>query len=34
MDKNTIYVTDDDPGIRELVAEYLASQGYAVEAPG
>ena len=31
MGKDTIYVTDDDPGIRELVAEYLASQGYAVE---
>jgi DNA-binding response OmpR family regulator len=27
----TIYVTDDDPGIRELVAEYLATHGYAVE---
>lgn len=26
-----IYVTDDDPGIRELVAEYLTAQGYAVE---
>lgn len=26
-----IYVTDDDPGIRELVAEYLTGQGYAVE---
>ena len=31
MGKNTIYVTDDDPGIRELVAEYLTSLGYAVE---
>ena len=31
MEKNVIYVTDDDPGIRELVAEYLAGQGYAVE---
>jgi two-component system OmpR family response regulator/two-component system phosphate regulon response regulator OmpR len=31
MDKETIYVTDDDPGIRELVAEYLGTQGYAVE---
>jgi two-component system OmpR family response regulator/two-component system phosphate regulon response regulator OmpR len=31
MEKDTIYVTDDDPGIRELVAEYLTSQGYAVE---
>jgi two-component system OmpR family response regulator/two-component system phosphate regulon response regulator OmpR len=31
MGKDTIYVTDDDPGIRELVAEYLTSQGYSVE---
>src|SRR5512135_3855404 len=31
MEKDTIYVTDDDPGIRELVAEYLSHQGYAVE---
>jgi DNA-binding response OmpR family regulator len=31
MDKETIYVTDDDPGIRELVAEYLGTQGYSVE---
>ena len=31
MGKETIYVTDDDRGIRELVAEYLTSQGYAVE---
>ena len=31
MEKDAIYVTDDDPGIRELVAEYLTSQGYAVE---
>jgi len=31
MEKDTIYVTDDDPGIRELLAEYLTSQGYAVE---
>lgn len=31
MEKNLIYVTDDDPGIRELVAEYLQGQGYAVE---
>jgi DNA-binding response OmpR family regulator len=31
MEKDTIYVTDDDPGIRELVAEYLTSQGYAVK---
>jgi len=31
MEKDTIYVTDDDPGIRDLVAEYLTTQGYAVE---
>jgi two-component system OmpR family response regulator/two-component system phosphate regulon response regulator OmpR len=31
MEKDIVYVTDDDPGIRELVAEYLTSQGYAVE---
>ncbi len=31
MEKDRIYVTDDDPGIRELVAEYLTGQGYAVE---
>jgi len=31
MEKDSIYVTDDDPGIRELVAEYLTSQGYRVE---
>jgi DNA-binding response OmpR family regulator len=31
MEKDTIYVTDDDPGIRDLVAEYLTSQGYSVE---
>jgi len=31
MQKSTIYVTDDDPGIRELVTEYLSSHGYAVE---
>ncbi len=31
MDKDLIYVTDDDSGIRDLVAEYLQSQGYAVE---
>ncbi len=31
MEPDLIYVTDDDPGIRELVAEYLSVQGYAVE---
>ena len=31
MHKDLIYVTDDDSGIRELVAEYLEKQGYAVE---
>ena len=30
MNTDTIYVTDDDPGIRELLAEYLATQGYTV----
>lgn len=31
MEKDSIYVTDDDAGIRELVAEYLTNQGYQVE---
>ncbi|MBT9566763.1 MAG: response regulator [Thiobacillus sp.] len=31
MKKDTIYVTDDDPGIRDLVAEYLSGQGYDVD---
>lgn len=31
MEKELVYVTDDDAGIRELVAEYLKNQGYAVE---
>ncbi len=31
MNKDIIYVVDDDAGIRELVSEYLAGQGYAVE---
>ena len=31
MRAETIYVIDDDPGIRELLAEYLASHGYTVE---
>ena len=30
MQTETIYVTDDDPGIRELLAEYLGTQGYRV----
>ena len=30
MNADTIYVTDDDPGIRELLAEYLSTQGYTV----
>ena len=30
MNTDTIYVTDDDPGIRELLAEYLGTQGYTV----
>ena len=28
--KELIYVADDDAGIRDLLAEYLAAQGYAV----
>ena len=31
MNTETIYVTDDDPGIRELLAEYLGTQGYHVQ---
>ncbi|MEQ1590887.1 MAG: response regulator [Thiobacillaceae bacterium] len=31
MNTDTIYVTDDDAGIRELLAEYLATQGYTVQ---
>jgi len=31
MEKDSIYVADDDPGIRELVAEYLTNQGYSVQ---
>ena len=31
MQTETIYVTDDDPGIRELLAEYLGTQGYLVD---
>lgn len=31
MNTDTIYVTDDDAGIRELLAEYLGSQGYIVQ---
>ena len=31
MNTDTIYVTDDDPGIRELLAEYLGTQGYHVQ---
>ena len=30
MNTDTIYVTDDDPGIRALLAEYLGTQGYTV----
>jgi DNA-binding response OmpR family regulator len=30
MSKELIYVVDDDPGIRELLTEYLTSQGYDV----
>ncbi len=31
MHSETIYVTDDDPGIRDLLAEYLGTQGYQVQ---
>ena len=31
MNTDTIYVTDDDAGIRELLAEYLGTQGYTVQ---
>ena len=31
MNTETIYVTDDDPGIRDLLAEYLGTQGYQVQ---
>ena len=31
MNTETIYVTDDDQGIRELLAEYLGTQGYHVQ---
>jgi two-component system OmpR family response regulator/two-component system phosphate regulon response regulator OmpR len=31
MSAETIYVTDDDPGIRELIAEYLGANGYTVK---
>lgn len=31
MHTETIYVTDDDPGIRDLLAEYLGTQGYQVQ---
>lgn len=30
MNTETIYVTDDDAGIRDLLAEYLGTQGYHV----
>lgn len=32
MSKELIYVVDDDPGIRELLTEYLTGQGYEVAA--
>ena len=31
MPTETIYVTDDDRGIRDLLAEYLGTQGYQVQ---
>jgi two-component system OmpR family response regulator/two-component system phosphate regulon response regulator OmpR len=30
MEKNRILVVDDDPGLRELLAQYLSGNGYAV----
>ena len=32
MDIKKILVVDDDPGLRELLQEYLSSQGYEVQA--
>lgn len=32
MDNKKLLVVDDDPGLRELLQEYLTSQGYEVEA--
>jgi len=32
MENKKILVVDDDPGLRELLQEYLGSQGYGVEA--
>ena len=32
MDNKKILVVDDDPGLRELLQEYLTTQGYEVEA--
>lgn len=32
MSKELIYVVDDEPGIRELLTEYLTGQGYEVAA--
>ena len=32
MSKELIYLVDDDPGIRELLTEYLTGQGYEVAA--
>lgn len=32
MEKLKILVVDDDPGLRELLQEYLSTQGFAVEA--
>lgn len=31
MDNRTILVVDDDPGLRELLQEYLTTQGFAVD---
>ena len=34
MENKKILVVDDDPGLRELLQEYLTTQGFAVEAVG
>jgi DNA-binding response OmpR family regulator len=34
METKKLLVVDDDPGLRELLQEYLATQGYEVNAVG
>ena len=34
MDNKKILVVDDDPGLRELLQEYLTTQGYEVAVVG